>query len=208
MADQKAMWNRIHGESGLAAYGTKPSEFALKVGKKLAVPARLLELGCGEGGDAAYFAGLGCKVTATDFSEVVIERAKQQFPAVDFQVADMARELPFGDNSFDAVYANLSLHYADDAETRAIFGRIARVLTDHGQLFFRCKSIHSESEKAGAVEIAPDIYDKDGHLRHLFSTDYVESVTQDLFTLERNEYTQGDAYGHAAYFIEVEAVKR
>lgn len=208
MADQKAMWNHIHGESGLAAYGTKPSEFALSVSKKLVVPARLLELGCGEGGDAAYFASLGCEVTATDFSEVVIERAKQQFPAVEFQVVDMARELPFDDNSFDIVYANLSLHYADDAGTRAIFGRIARVLADHGQLFFRCKSIYSESEKTGAVEIAPDIYDKGGHLRHLFSADYVESITQGLFTLERNEYTEGDAYGYPAYFIEVEAVKR
>ena len=76
-----------------------------------------------------------------------------------------------------------------------------------GRLFFRCKSIYSESEKINAIEITPDIYDKDGHIRHLFSTDYVKGVTSGLFTLQRNEYTEGDAYGRPSYFVEVEATK-
>ena len=129
MADQKEMWNRIHSEHGLGEDSTKPSGFALTMGKRIAIPTRLLELGCGEGGDAAYFAGLGCDVTATDFSSVAIERASQQFPNVRFAMVDMADELPFEDGSFDVAYANLSLHYADDEGTRAMFGRIASVLT-------------------------------------------------------------------------------
>lgn len=207
MADQKEMWNRIHSEGGLGEYGIKPSEFALKVGAKLSGSVRLLELGCGEGGDAAYFASLGNTVTATDFSDVVVARAGARFPEITFQTLDITNDFPYADGSFDAVYGNLSLHYADDVGTRAIFGRIARVLADQGRLFFRCKSIYSESEKQGANEIAPNIYDKNGHIRHLFSTAYIDDVTSGVFRLERNEYTQGDAYGYEAYFVEVEAVK-
>lgn len=207
MANQKEMWDQIHARGGLEQYGVLPSDFAIKIEKNIARrAARLLELGCGEGGDAAYFAVLGHDVVATDFSKVVVERASRRFFNVDFRVTDI-ENLPFEDNSFDVVYANLSLHYFDDVLTRRVFGSIARLLSGGGQLAFRCKSIYSQSEKENATEIAPNIYDKGGHLRHLFSTDYVEDVTSGLFRLDRNEYTTGDAYGFESFFIETEATK-
>ena len=208
VADQKELWNRIHGEGGIGEYGIRPSDFALKVAPRLEGSVRLLELGCGAGGDAVYFAEQGHMVTATDFSQIAIERAAAKPSDVDFQVLDIGEEFPFADGSFDIVYANLSLHYANDAGTRAIFGRIAQVLADDGRLLFRCKSIYSEFEKMDATEIAPNVWDKRGHVRHLFSTDYVEDVTNGLFRLVCNEYTTGGAYGYESYFVEAEAVKR
>ncbi len=151
--------------------------------------------------------GGGCSIVATDFSDVVIAQNTVQFPEIDFRVLDMTLALPFGDSEFDVVYANLSLHYFDDTTTHAIFREIARVLAPGGRLFYRCKSIHSQSEKRNAIEIEPNLYDKDGHLRHLFSTEYAADVANGLFRLDRNEYTEGEVYGHSAYFVEVEATK-
>lgn len=45
--------------------------------------ARILVLGCGSGHDAAYLAGLGHIVTAVDFSEEAITRAKQLYGEIE-----------------------------------------------------------------------------------------------------------------------------
>lgn len=40
-------------------------------------PARALDMGCGTGGNAMWLAARGWQVTAVDFSEVAIKKAKQ-----------------------------------------------------------------------------------------------------------------------------------
>src|SRR5690348_7496985 len=44
-------------------------------GDGLLAPGRVLELGCGNGRNAAYLASQGCRVDAVDFSAAAIERA-------------------------------------------------------------------------------------------------------------------------------------
>jgi len=68
-----------------------------------------LDLGCGEGGDAIWLAGLGWRVTAVDVSVTALDRASTQATKVgvdgliDFQNHDLAHTFPAG--TFDLVSA-------------------------------------------------------------------------------------------------------
>jgi len=77
---------------------------------------RILELGCGAGEGAVYFALQGAEVVATDISQGMVE-VVQRLAArhgVQVQAQKMAAEkLEFSDKSFDVVYGNGVLHHVD-----------------------------------------------------------------------------------------------
>lgn len=66
-------------------------------------PARALDLGCGEGGDAIWLAGLGWQVTAVDISAVALQRAAEDAQSagvaerISFVQADLAHDFPPGE---------------------------------------------------------------------------------------------------------------
>lgn len=77
--------------------------------------ARILDMACGRGRHAGWFMDRGMVVTGIDISEDSIAEAREQHPAVDFQVHDM-RE-PFAAKQFDAVTCLFtSLGYFDSLD--------------------------------------------------------------------------------------------
>ncbi|MFG3698423.1 class I SAM-dependent methyltransferase [Micromonospora sp. NPDC047620] len=75
-----------------------------------ALPAgTVLDLGCGEGGDAIWLAGQGWRVTAVDVAETALARAAEEASAagvasrIEFRRHDLTRTFPPG--SFDLVSA-------------------------------------------------------------------------------------------------------
>src|SRR5437016_2527692 len=80
------------------------------LGSSFAPGSRLIDLGCGTGLDAVHLAGLGHHVTATDWSERMVERtrdrAREAGLAVD-ALAIGAHELNRLEGSFDGAYSNL-----------------------------------------------------------------------------------------------------
>lgn len=203
MDNQKQEWERIHGSGNMDEFRTRPSNFVVSTTQFMDPGATILELGCGTGGDARYLTDQGYPVVATDFSEAVIEENRRYFKDIRFEVVDINSTLPFDNQSFDIIYANLSLHYFDDTTTHDIFREIHRVLTIGGKLIFRCKSIYSELEKIDAEEIGSNIYLQRGHLRHLFSTEYVAELFKNTYFRElRNDYVSGEVYGKKAFFVE------
>ena len=84
-------------------------------------PGRALDLGSGEGGDAIWLAQQGWEVTATDISQVALDRAAEQAAAagvadrIDWQWHDLGASFPAG--SFDLVSAQF-LHSRGDTMPR------------------------------------------------------------------------------------------
>jgi len=71
----------------------------------------LLEVGCGSGYYSEVFATLlsgGIRYSGVDYSNAMIARARAQYPATSFEVAD-ATQLPFADGAFDIVFNGVSL---------------------------------------------------------------------------------------------------
>lgn len=209
MSDQQAMWNQNHANNTHGSMIGKPQKFAEEVAPFIKPGMKLLELGCGVGSDATYFAERGADVTATDFSDVVIEqdKARGRKPNLTFQAVDISQPLPFNDGAFDAVYAHLSLHYYNEAMTTDVFKEIARVLKPDGMLFFSCKSVHDPLYGQGN-EVEPGVFDRNGHLRHFFSVDYTKTLLAAEFEAEKINEVEGVYDGFTSAFVQVWAKKK
>lgn len=70
---------------------------------------RVLDLGCGTGQLTVEIAATGAEVVGIDSSEEAIAKARENFPQIEFRVADGAN-FQF-DKPFDAVFSNAALHW-------------------------------------------------------------------------------------------------
>jgi len=95
---------------------------------------RVLDLGCGIGQNTAYFRQNGFEVISADLSQRALEELLRYIPDASVTCLDMRRPLPFEDQSFDVVFASLSIHYFDSETTCRLSGEIRRILK-HGGYF-------------------------------------------------------------------------
>jgi adenylylsulfate kinase-like enzyme/SAM-dependent methyltransferase len=130
----------------------EPSSFAMSVAATLKSTDDLLEVGCGNGRDASYFASLGLRVLALDPSQNAIEAAGRSH-AVDGLSFFTGRisDLPVDSGSFDAVYSRFSLHaMTPDEEDKFLVHALAR-LRPGGNLFVECRSINDPLARKGEI---------------------------------------------------------
>ena len=109
----------------------------------------ILEIGCGTGKNTAFLGAIADKVLALDFSEAMIEKAKQKSPAknVTFRLANITQRWPIDDRSVDLVTCNLVLEHIENLGF--VFGEAARVLTEGGQFFV--SELHPFRQYQGVV---------------------------------------------------------
>jgi ubiquinone/menaquinone biosynthesis C-methylase UbiE len=107
---------------------------------KLLKGKHLLEIGCGMGYDSLEFLKRGVRVTATDLTPNAVEIAKRHFEVEGVQAEDVrtanALDLPFEDNTFDAVWSNGVLHATGDTfraiqEARRVLKPGGRAIISH-----------------------------------------------------------------------------
>ena len=101
---------------------------------RLGATDHALELGCGTGLFSRMFARTGCRLTAVDVSEPLLEHARRQLTArqVSFQQHD-AEALPHAAGSFDVVLGSSVLHHLD---LSLALGEAFRVLRPGGRFAF------------------------------------------------------------------------
>ncbi len=90
----------------------------------------ILDLGCGTGILTARLFNLGNRVVGIDSSHSMIEKAKDQFPEIEFRVCN-ALDLPF-EQEFDVVFSNAVFHWIDDHDL--LIKNIYKSLHDGGLL--------------------------------------------------------------------------
>ncbi|MFV8048491.1 class I SAM-dependent DNA methyltransferase [Mycobacterium sp. 48b] len=94
---------------------------------------RALDVGCGPGEAAAELADCGLQTEGVDGSAAMIALARQRWPGVRFQTADMLG-LPYDEGTFDAVCAWYSIIHTPAEALPDLFAAFRRVLTDAGWL--------------------------------------------------------------------------
>ena len=92
---------------------------------------RVLDVAAGTGASSIEVVRAGADVVAVDFSEGMLEEGRRRHPEIDFRQAD-AMNLPFEDNSFDAVTTSFGLRNIQDFD-RAL-REFYRVLRPGGHL--------------------------------------------------------------------------
>jgi ubiquinone/menaquinone biosynthesis C-methylase UbiE len=100
----------------------------------------LLEIGCGMGYDSLEFLRRGVRVTATDLTPNAVSLTRRHFEIEGVQAEEVRTanvlDLPFEDNTFDAVWANGVLHATGDTpgairETRRVLKSGGRAIICH-----------------------------------------------------------------------------
>ncbi len=109
---------------------------------------KLLDLGCGIGRHAIFFAEQGFTVEATDLSEsgvaALAATASDRNLPIKTRIGDMV-ELSYPTRSFDAVLAFHSIYHTDSAGIESVFSEIERVLVEDGELYVTFNSTQNPS---------------------------------------------------------------
>jgi len=166
------IWSDLHETYKQQDWIDKPSIFAEQAIKYFPKQGKVLELGAGQAQDGCFFALQGYEVTATDIEDTALELAKQKATdksvPIDLKKVDLQEELPFESESFDVVYAHLSLHYFDNETTLRLFGEIQRVLKKGGVFAFFVNSVNDPEYNTGK-ELEPDYFQIDKTTKRYFS---------------------------------------
>ena len=100
--------------------------------------SKVLELGCGTGsmwsGKDDFVEKCG-RLVLSDFSEGMLDTARSnlsQYGKIDYQVIDI-QDIPFEEDSFDVVIANMMLYHVPDL--RKGLGEVRRVLKEDGTFY-------------------------------------------------------------------------
>ncbi len=117
-------WPRVYRKGGYT-WGTEESSFAREVAGYL-TGGRVLDLGCGEGRDAVFFAKQGFEVTGVDISQAGITKARKLAEMKEVKatwvIADLATYRPSGE--FDLIYSSGSIHYLPRKVRAHLFARM------------------------------------------------------------------------------------
>jgi SAM-dependent methyltransferase len=161
---------------------------------EVAAGQRVLDVGCGPGAlTAELVRRLGPEaVSAVDPSEPFVAAAQQRHPGVSVQRA-MADGLPFGDHAFDAVLAQLVVHFMADPVVG--LREMARVTREHG-VVAACVWDYAGGRTPlstfweAAHELDPDVEDesqlpgaREGDLAELFEAAGLHHVEEGALTV-------------------------
>lgn len=117
---ERTAWTELRLEAVRALVDPKPGE-------------RVLDLGCAAGAVSHFLSGLGCETVGVDAEPLALDKARELFPDLDFQLANVAR-LPFEDGAFDKAVAADLVEHLDDETFRAMLRETRRVLRPDGTL--------------------------------------------------------------------------
>ena len=130
----------------------------------------VLDLGCGCGNNSLYLTKQGIKVIACDYSTAALEIVKKNMPEVETKCFDISHPLPFENNTFELIIADLSLHYFYSQTTKNILNEIKRILKPNGVLLARVNSIYDINYGAKKGELLENnYYFVNGHNKRFFS---------------------------------------
>jgi len=171
----KEDWNKIHEK--FFSCEIKYDDWLDKYKNLLeSCKSSILDLGCGTGNDTLYLVERGFKVISCDYSEVALEKIKKFIPKAETCLLDISKKLPFKNESFDIIIADLSLHYFDDKTTKSIMGEIKRVLKPDGHLIARVNSVEDINHGAGqGIKLEKNFYFVEGYNKRFFDdTDIIK----------------------------------
>jgi SAM-dependent methyltransferase len=113
------------------------------------ITGRVIDIGCGTGENALYFAGTGLEVVGVDGSPEAIrqarDKARQRDVSIRFDIADVLDLLAYR-QSFDTATDSGVFHVFDDDDRPRYAHSVRDVLRPGGSLFLVCFSEHQPGD--------------------------------------------------------------
>jgi len=158
-------WNAVFSNN---SWGRYPAEdlvrfIARNFYNKDRKDIRILEIGCGPGGNLWFFAREGFATYGVDGSKLAIdasiERLDLEIPGWQGEILqhDFCNKLPFNDGFFDAIIDNEAVCCNDFEVSKDIYSDCYRVLRESGKIFVRTFTTNSEGCCSGS-EVSYNAY--------------------------------------------------
>lgn len=147
---------------------------------------KCLDLGCGIGQFSKQFIKYGYDVISADISNIALNKVKSFNENV--VKLDMRDKLPFPNNEFDLVFANLSIHYFSDEDTKKLILEIKRILKEDGLFIGSVNGIEGLKVIGNEVEeIEYHFYEYKDKLIRLFDINDVKRYLADFSIIKIDE---------------------
>lgn len=178
-------YNPAHWKKKLPKYlaeewSNSPSPFVQIAEKYFEPNSKVLELGTGAGQDGLWLESHGFDVILTDADDVAFDEiSKRSKVGTKPILVDITKSFPFEEGSFDAVYAQLVLHYFDDEMMHKIISEIKRVLKPGGILACMVNST-SDPEHDENLEDESGLINVDGLIKRYFSVGSFSPFVKDF----------------------------
>jgi len=152
----------------------------------------ILEIGCGTGKNTVFLAQIGLRVQALDFSEAMIEKAREKVKAdnVHFSRADITNKWPCDGEGFDLIVCNLVLEHIKDLSYP--FAEATRCLQENGR--FLVNELHPSKQYKGTkarFEKGSETVEVEAFVHHI--SEFIQAATTSgLNLMSLNEYWHED----------------
>lgn len=190
--NQKDLWENQHQVRGVigcegSVLRNIPNKAAIILGRELSDHSTILEVGSANGRDARYWASLGHRVIATDFSttalaqltEIALEQdVLHNIETVEWDIS--VGRLPVTESaSIEAFYARSSLHVDDDTML-SLADHLNYVLKPNGLILIEGKGLVDGKIKRSQVvgkNLVIDQYEG-GHLRRVWTQEFFTKICE------------------------------
>lgn len=193
--DNTAYWDQYYRNK---VCSTEPSPFARYVSTLVDPGKALVELGCGNGRDAVYFAGLGLRVLAIDMSASAIEMLRGlHVENASFLCGDFINAEAHKPEAYDYVYSRFTIHSINQNQERVLIQNMHRALKPGGKFFIEVRGVHDPLYGKGeALERNAFFYDHH-YRRFVVMSELMDSLSKFGFLIEYAQEKTGFApYGN------------
>ena len=195
---QQLQWDRAYSAE-MAFFGDEPSLAARRAAERFmeAGCSLLVELGAGQGRDTLYFASMGFRIYALEYSEsglwgIIDKGVKTDMGEMITPVFhDLRKPLPFGDASLDGCFSHMLYCMAfSRAELEFLNGEICRVLKPGGLNIYTVRH-KGDAHYGKGTHLGEDLYEMNGFVVHYFDRAMVENLAGGFDLLDIEEFEEG-----------------
>lgn len=199
--DARAFWDQRY-DTDEYIFGRTPNRFLTEEGGRLLPGARVLDLACGEGRNAVWLAGRGCRVTGLDIAPKAIAKARLLAAdvgvEVDWHLGDV-RGWGWAPDAFDAVIS-IFIQFASPAERTRLFDGIHETLVPGGLFLLQGYTPRQLEFRTGGP----------GNLDHLYTREMLEKALArfELLVVREHEDILSEGTKHVGRSALVDIVAR
>lgn len=156
---------------------------------------RILDAGCGAGYDCKLFSDYGANIVGIDFSEKLIEIAKNNVHNCTFYQKSLEEDLQIL-GKFDGIFCSSVLNYVDITKLKIVFDNFALITKKSGLLFLSVHDGNGKNEQKSYSYIDGEEYDLNFYS---LSSEQLCSLAKPYFKLVDTFKFDNFSYGYKNY---------